>query len=418
MNSIVRKELMDKIAQALDITPDMFNKAMSVANGLANYIENQGYTVEVYKQGSFKLGTIIKPYKKDRNSDYDMDLVVQYGDKKEKQNPSEIKQRLGNVLKKSYYKDYLDKEGRRCWTLIYPKTKTIDASFHIDLLPCLDEDISVKETITPIKYRSSAIAITNIKDKESNPIIYDWQSSNPKGYIQWFHELNTNKYNSVRAQDKKRVFEANRTLFESVEKVGDEYTRTPLQKVIQILKRHRDVMYTNNIYADYKPISIIITTLVGKIVEENSIVYNSTYELLHKILLGLEFYAGLLTTGMSSDFSEDFKNKKLITKHMHTGKPYWSIKNPADSNENLANRWNDAPQYSIEFFKWIKQAKNDLIDILDFSKDDILAKIKYCLGEDVVMMLKSFNFEYDSVSRPVEDNAVLPKPYGYKNDEV
>ena len=86
MNSIVRKELMDKIAQALDITPDMFNKAMSVANGLANYIENQGYTVEVYKQGSFKLGTIIKPYKKDRNSDYDMDLVVQYVDKKEKQN--------------------------------------------------------------------------------------------------------------------------------------------------------------------------------------------------------------------------------------------------------------------------------------------------------------------------------------------
>ena len=103
---------------------------------------------------------------------------------------------------------------------------------------------------------------------------------------------------------------------------------------------------------------------------------------------------------------------------MHTGTPYWSIKNPADSNENLANRWNDAPQYSIEFFKWIKQAKNDLIDILDFSKDDILAKIKYCLGEDVSMMLKSFNFEYGSVSRPVEDNAVLPKPYGYKNDEV
>lgn len=418
MNSVVRKELMDKIAQALDITPDMFNKAMSVAKGLANYIENQGYTVEVYKQGSFKLGTIIKPYKKDKGSDYDMDLVVQYVDKKEKQNHSAIKQRLGDALKKSQYKDYLDKEGRRCWTLIYPKTVTIDASFHIDLLPCLDEDASVKETISPTKYRNSAIAITNIKDKESNPNVYDWQSSNPKGYIQWFHELNTNKYNSVRAQDKKRVFETNRTLFESVEKVGDEYTRTPLQKVIQILKRHRDVMYTNNIYTDYKPISIIITTLVGKIVEENSIVYNSTYELLRQILLGLEFYARLLTTGMTSDFSEDFKNKNLITKHMHTGKPYWSIKNPADSNENLANRWNDDPQYSIEFFKWIKQAKNDLIDMLDFSKDDILAKIKYCLGEDVVMTLKSFNFEHGSVSKPVEDNAVLPKPYGDKNDEV
>lgn len=418
MNSVVRKELMDKIAQALDITPDMFNKAMSVAKGLANYIEDQGYTVEVYKQGSFKLGTIIKPYKKDKDSDYDMDLVVQYVDKKEKQNHSVIKQRLGDALKKSQYKDYLDKEGRRCWTLIYPKTVTIDASFHIDLLPCLDEDASVKETITPIKYRNSAIAITNIKDKESNPIVYDWQSSNPKGYIQWFHELNTNKYNSVRTQDKKRVFEANRTLFESVEKVGDEYTRTPLQKVIQILKRHRDVMYTNNIYADYKPISIIITTLIGKIVEENSIVYNSTYELLCQILLGLEFYAGLLAAGMTSDFAEDFKNKKLITKHMHAGKPYWSIKNPADSNDNLANRWNDDPQYSIEFFKWIKQAKNDLIDILDFSKDDILAKIKYCLGEDVAMVLKGFNFEYGSVSRPVEDNAVLPKPYGYKNDKI
>lgn len=270
MNSVVRKELMDKIAQALDITPDMFNKAMSVAKGLANYIENQGYTVEVYKQGSFKLGTIIKPYKKDKDSDYDMDLVVQYVDKKEKQNHSAIKQRLGDALKKSQYKDYLDKEGRRCWTLIYPKTVTIDASFHIDLLPCLDEDASVKETISPIKYRNSAIAITNIKDKESNPIVYDWQSSNPKGYIQWFHELNTNKYNSVRAQDKKRVFETNRTLFESLEKVGDEYTRTPLQKVIQILKRHRDVMYgeqintfINSLYADKRLLEAFEKDMVG-----------------------------------------------------------------------------------------------------------------------------------------------------------
>ena len=418
MNNVVRKELMDKIAQALDITPDMFNKAMSVANGLANYVGNQGYTVEVYKQGSFKLGTIIKPYKKDRDSDYDMDLVIQYADKKEKHNHSEIKRRLGDALKKSYYKDYLDKEGRRCWTLIYPKTKLIDASFHIDLLPCLDEDGRVKETISPIKYRSSTIAITNIKDKESKPIIYDWQSSNPKGYIQWFHELNTNKYNSARIQDRKRIFESNRILFESVEKVGDEYTRTPLQKVVQILKRHRDVMYANNIYADYKPISIIITTLVGKIVEENSIVYNSTYELLSEILFGLEFYAGLLTTGMTSEFSEDYKNKKLITKHVRLGKVFWSIQNPADSNDNLANRWNEDAQYSIEFFKWIKQAKNDLIDMLEYSKDDVLAKIKYCLGEDVAMALKGFDFEHGSVAKPVEDNAVLPKPYGYKNGKI
>ena len=38
--------------------------------------------------------------------------------------------------------------------------------------------------------------------------------------------------------------------------------KSPLQRCVQILKRHRDVMFADNL--DSKPISIIITTLAGK----------------------------------------------------------------------------------------------------------------------------------------------------------
>lgn len=409
MDKFKKEELMNKIAHTLDITPQMYNESMSAVRGLSAYIKNQINNVEIYKQGSFRLGTIVRPYYKDKDGEFDIDLVVQFQASKNNIKPSIIKQALRSCLSSQNYRNLLEEEKRRCWTLHYPSNT---CSFHVDLLPCVDESLEVKNSIAPVQYRNTSIAITEIEDKKTKPYNYKWMTSNPKGYAEWFDDINQRVYGEIKKQDRLRVLNENITMFDSIDSVSDEYTRTPLQQVIQILKRHRDVMYCND--SDNAPISIIITTLVGKIVEENPKVYNTTYDLLNFVIEGLNFYSQLTIGGITTDFSEDFKTKKLITKNMQNGKPYWCIKNPANSQENLVNKWNENPEKATEFFKWVRQVKSDLIDILDFEPEQIKQKLKYCLGERISnQVLYDFNFNNidSSKSRTLNFSDSTPKPY-------
>lgn len=414
MTNNKKKELIELIAHGLDITPDMYNRSQSVVAGLTKYLKSIDPRIEIYKQGSFKLGTIIKPCKKDKDGDFDIDLVVQFPDDKGAIRPAMIKARLGEYLKNQNYRSYLEEEHKRCWTLMYPdKNELGSLSFHIDLLPCVNESESVKEIIRPDDLKTTAIAITQIIDKRTNPYMYDWLTSNPKGFATWFDRVNYGKYKTIKLNDRKRIYENSKHIFASLESVGDDYTRSPLQMVIQILKRHRDVMYANKEREDYKPISIIITTLVGKIIEENEIVENNTYELLNVVLKGLEYYASLQKAGITSDFTDDYKTKQLITKRVLDGKPNWMIKNPANSGENLANKWNIDSSYATEFFKWVQQARVDLVDILEigYKPDEIISKFKFCLGEEIANLLGGFNFTETIEPRPITISTVTPKPY-------
>jgi len=409
MDNFKKEELMNKIAQALDITPQMYNESMSAVRVLNAYIKNQINNVEIYKQGSFRLGTIVRPYYRDKEGEFDIDLVVQFQSNKNNTNPSIIKQALRTCLSSQNYRTLLDEEKRRCWTLHYPSNT---CSFHVDLLPCVDESSEIKSSISPSQYKNTSIAITEIEDKNNKPFSYKWKTSNPKGYAQWFDDVNHRVYGEIKKQDRLRVFNENITMFDSVDSVSDEYTRTPLQKVIQILKRHRDIMFYDN--KEDAPISIIITTLVGKIVEENITVFNTTYDLLNFVIDGLNFYSKLTISGYTTDFDENFKNKKLITKNMKDGKPYWEIANPANSQENLADKWNEHPEKIEAFFRWVKQVKVDLIDILDLTPSEIQAKLKYCLGERFVNgIFQNFSFQNINTTntRTLNFNSQTPKPY-------
>ncbi len=69
-----------------------------------------------------------------------------------------------------------------------------------------------------------------------------------------------NRFFSKRAiYSSKRMF----ALSESVDPVRPfQKEKMPLQRVVQLLKRHRDIMFSSDEYdSENKPISIIITTL-------------------------------------------------------------------------------------------------------------------------------------------------------------
>ena len=146
----------------------------------------------------------------------------------------QLKAMVGDRLKhpSSRYKRMIDPEegGRRCWTIKYAD----ESKFHLDILPSVPDDYAWLIALgVPEEWAKSAICIT---DRETWKTDLNWPRSNPKGYAAWFKE---------RMQE--RLYEQKLALARAeraeVEEIEDFEVRTPLQRMIQLLKRHRDVRY-------------------------------------------------------------------------------------------------------------------------------------------------------------------------------
>lgn len=296
------------IADELNISDSVYESAKKSYEELGEYLSNHiDYEINVYPQGSMSIGTTIKPVSD--KDDYDLDAVCQIDNSFK--DAFTLKNTVGDVLKNSKrYSQLLDKEGKRCWTLNY-KSK----NFHLDVLPA-----------SPYEREKTKIWITN-KDLDSNT--YKFRTSDPKGYANWF-------LNRQREVYERMLTEYREQYQESVENLKEYKVRTPLQKTIQLLKRHRDVMF-NDLPKDRKkekPISIIITTLVAQVYtgQEN------IYQLLCK-------------------FVNEYK--KYIKKDANGN---YIISNPINLQENFADKWIEFPERKDSFFKWIRNVKKQLVE--------------------------------------------------------
>jgi len=121
--------------------------------------------------------------------------------------------------------------------------------------------------------------------------------------------------------------------------------KTPLQRVIQLLKRHRDQMFSRS--PDSKPISVIITTLAARS-------YSGTSNL--EVAL-LEVLNGLRS------FSDSGSSQ---------------IPNPVNPEENFADRWT-MPQYDHlqlkqNFSNWVVNVTRDFGFLLEGNDLDLLTE--------------------------------------------
>ena len=240
------------------------------------------------------------------------------------------------------------KEGRRCWTLSYAD----GAQFHMDILPAIPDADALKLLLESRGYSPSiwsdfAIAITDNTLPNYSRIDSDWPCSNPKGYAAWFRARMEIEFNA------RREFLAE-SMQARVEDVPEYKVKTPLQRAIQILKRHRDIMFAKD--PDDKPISIIPTTLAGH-------AYNNESDLLdalQNLIKGMPCY---------------IQNINGVT---------W-IPNPVNPLENFADKWQEHPQREQNFYRWLRQVQQDLDKALELADIPGVAKsLKPCLGERVV----------------------------------
>jgi hypothetical protein len=332
--------LLEHVAQSLDIPDEVHEEAVKKYEEVGHWLEEQDQKNGrreplVYPQGSFRLGTTIRPMSEDH--EYDIDLVYERDLRKGSVSQAELKQQTGEHLKsfvehcKRSHRDAPTlTEGARCWRLDYPD------QFHMDILPAIpDYEGRTKRTL----HCKTAIEIT---DRD----VREWQSSNPIGYGEWFKMRMLSQFLAKRAQMARGILEAKGmatndeyTVKAAAEEVPEYKVKTPLQRAIQILKRHRDFYFKDD--PDHRPVSIILTTLAAR-------AYNNEADLV----------AAMLT--LVRDMPKHIEIREVNGKHVS-----W-VPNPINDNENFADRWQDPkyPSREIKFRGWLQKVDEDLTTAL------------------------------------------------------
>lgn len=325
--------ILTDLVSTINISDELFQSADDEYTALGKWIdkkaeeEGNNYTVYIFPQGSFALGTVVRPISDE--DDYDLDLVCQVED-----GTKLSAERLKVDVVKPWLTDYKKTkndivEKRRCWHVEYEDIP----SFHMDVIPAIPR--------YPFNPDSTMISITD-KDKDRYPV-YEYQGSDPKGYVKWFFG---------RCRQKKVASVNGKVINHEIARQDDlrqNKNKTTLQKAVQILKRHRDVMFEKD--PDDKPISIILTTLAGQ-------VYGGEETILETILGFVNNIEGYLDSHKKEDGS-------------------YSIPNPSYKGEDFADKWKEHPERQAAFFLWLRKLQSD------FNLDNIMQRDRVTMGNAV-----------------------------------
>ena len=338
------EEILSDIIKNIEISDTNFNKAVERYNAIGTWIkeglEKKGYDANIYPQGSFALNTVISPCPE--NNEYDVDLVCEVKLDKKDVEPLTVLNLIGDRLKENEtYKGMLEKKAgiSRCWTLKYADNAA-GIGFHIDILPSIPENETTKIS------RGTPDAISIIDNKAG---VYTWTPSNPKGFIDWFENKNTEFKNMLFNE---ATVAMGRAAHVDIEEIEKKSKRSPLRQTIKLLKNHRDKAFKDN--KTFAPKSILITTLATHLYRKERDLSSAVYN----ILEGLSKYSSLMKEGFTSN------NTNMIYREADGT---WVVKNPALSTENFIEDWGKSSnsEYAKAFFNWVSSLKYDLERIMN-----------------------------------------------------
>ena len=345
-----------KIAAEIEISETQAEKAKESYEAVGNYLNNniKQYYVRIFPQGSFMLGTVIKPI------EYDIDLVATIDNKFT--SAKDLKNIVGDVLKTSDRYSEKVEEGKRCWTIQYSES----ANYHMDILPTMKSDTY---------FQNKKLIMTHKEDENSD---YEFRQTNPEAYYDWFVKR--------MEEEKKKLTEeyAIRNKIEIVE-VPEYKIKTTLQIAIEILKRYRDIKFKDT--PDIKPISIILTTLIARIYTGKE----NVYELIEKFSKEYVLYL------------ERDENGNVL------------IQNPVNKNENFADKWPSNPERKEAFFKFMDDLKYDLVTnkvLLEGNIREQADAYKKLFGENMV------NKVYENIAQKTREEREKSNMYLKENGNL
>jgi hypothetical protein len=171
-----------------------------------------------------------------------------------------------------------------------------------------------------VEWANLAYNITDDRSYNYEMISSDWNISNPEGYARWFESrMKINR-------------ELKLSILAEVKKIKTFERKTVLQRCVQILKQHRDIMFKHQ--PDLKPISIIITTLAALAYNGESTLEDALSNIVEKMRTFI-------------------KNSGI------------RIANPTRPDEDFADKWKNNPALEYEFTRWNMQARADFGHIIN-----------------------------------------------------
>ncbi|AHX13370.1 hypothetical protein CH75_09225 [Dyella jiangningensis] len=345
---------MQQLAEGLDLPTSRYEAADRSYRSVSAWLERDASEfaechVQVYTQGSFRLGTAIAPIQVD--ADYDLDIVCEFDWSKHQRTQAELHASLGRELIAYARRHNMQAPSpwNRCWTINYAD----GARFHMDVLPCVPDGqrqryLREVASVT-LDYVDKSVSITDKEHPHFQTISPDWPVSNPNGYADWFHD------------QMRPVFDARRLQMMLVEAKADVAdipafrVRTPLQLAIQILKRHRDLRFLDQ-DTSFRPTSVVLTTLAALAYRQEATV--------------LEAVAGII--------------QRMDAFIESRGDISW-IPNPADPRENLAEAWSADVRYREAFQQWLEDVRSDVRLALESgSQEEFIDAWSPRLGRDLV----------------------------------
>ena len=346
------------IIESLDISSTLYNNAKSKYEALASFLNEHGVEATVYPQGSFALGTVIRPLKKANSPSYDLDCICQVSGTRADYSPSGLRDLIEETLRSNNTYGGKLVKWEECFTIEYADVGGI--GFSIDLVPAVN-DSNENKTHLIAKGLSPNVADTSIAiPRQNSEKNYRWITNNPKGFKQWFDEINA-PYLLFGQRNNRSLYENS-----SIEELPAEINHSALQRVIQILKYQRDIYYSKITNGDaIKPISALITTVAARIASNYGKKDSSVFELLGHVLNELDKCINQKELPFER-FVSACDDSLVIT--YNNGK--WLVPNPADPDDNLADKWNSEDNIPVTFFKWITTIKRDLFETMQ-QDDDI-----------------------------------------------
>ena len=313
------------IAEKLDLDITRRENAVNKYQAVSAWIDEDesnlsDYCPSVYPQGSFTLGTVVKPL---NTEEYDIDLVCELDDFEGQ--PNEIKQIVGGRLNENGIYQPILEEKNRCWRLNYA------GKFHLDILPA-----------RPSQSENVGDTAIEIPDKE----LREWCISDPQGYARWFKSCMAEQYETnlrILAQVESK----------SIEDVPEHLVKTTLQQAVQLLKRNRDIIFEND--KTDKPVSIVLTTLAGH-------VYDNQAELFETL------------KSLVCDMPQYIEHKDDVA---------WVV-NPVNPEENFADKWEKYPLRRVKFLGWLEDLESALDRFHQFNNiEDAKDLLEALFGESL-----------------------------------
>lgn len=292
------------------------------------------YDPHVFVQGSFAFGTPVRPVLPDEEYDLDFTCKLRERGSRATHTQAQLKELVRIELAAYRQARRIEKEleeKNRCWRLGYKD----EMRFHLDVVPGIPADDALRGVLraamesagrdTDLAQEAArrALWIADRQHPRYCQLAQDWPHSNPGGYQLWF-------LSRMRESVKRVLAEA------QVDPVPVFRSKAPLQQAVQLLKRHRDVMFKDD--PDCKPASIILTTIAGGAY----VAGESLSQSLRRMLRAFDAVRQ--------------SNTDLIA-------------NPVAPAENFADRWarRDCAHLNLKqnFHRWVIQANRDFARILD-----------------------------------------------------